>query len=495
MAEVSEKVEIFSDKKRGRGVRATTFIEPETVLLIENPYLLTLEEDYRRNRCSYCCKERGKLRACGGCSFVYYCDRQCQASNYSDHQYECKYLKMASAGGDIRVRTRTLLVTLQKHLKTVKKRSQNVATHNARGFPLTPEILYKKMADEKTSPEPDMERLWEYAASKHLPVTEDLMQTFEGILNANMFSVRDGKARCKVIGEGLYTRMAMFNHCCRPNCTFTSDNRELKIASIRPISPGEECTISYLNLMAPTSSRQSKLRKWYDFDCDCKRCIQDIDKDRLMYAIKCPQMNCRGSVLPWKPSDSLSGQYLACDACGFDISTSKLPDQIVRTEMEVESFLSRKKDYDYPGQYLEECGPILARLDDVYQPYHRRVYQVVKTALKAALKLDEAETALQYGTRSLVALRTHLDSCDTLLGFNLWQVGQLQARLGMNLKAVHTLEEALRTLRIAYGSHHAVTVEAQELLAMLKSGKDHLALLSDTSQTGGHCQGSNAVEN
>ncbi|XP_071802167.1 histone-lysine N-methyltransferase SMYD3-like [Asterias amurensis] len=476
-----EKVEIFFQENRGRGVRATTIIEPGTILCQEDPYVFVLDGKERKNRCSFCFQKREKLKKCGGCNYVSYCDRQCQSSNYANHQYECKFLKGAEC--DVQLRTRLLLMCLQKQLKRSKKNS----VFNSQGFPLRPEGLYEKKEEDhekETSDQgPDMEFLLVFLSGlKGVDIGTESVYRCLRLLNANTFSIYD-ETIWKGVGEGLFTRLAMFNHDCRPNCTFVFDGVRLSVRSLKSISPGEECVISYLNLMKPAAARQNTLRIWYDFECDCKRCTQGSNKDRLMYAIKCPQMNCLGTVVPCQPGIVMNEDFEGCDACGFDISTSNLPDKIKEAEEKVKSFWDANHGND--ALFLDGCGPLVSLLDSVYQPHHMSVYNLNKGAFNAALRTfhdAEHEMTLKYGLRSVCALRTQLDDCDAYMCYTLWRVGQLQAQLGLSSKAIHTLEKVLTSMRIAYGSNHKVTLKAEELLVTLKAGKDDSGIDNTVTQ-------------
>ena len=65
--------------------------------------------------------------------------------------------------------------------------------------------VHDNVLKETLSLDPDMDHLWDYVRQKGLPVTVDLVKSFQNILDANMFAIYDTD-QSTIIGEGLYTR-------------------------------------------------------------------------------------------------------------------------------------------------------------------------------------------------------------------------------------------------------------------------------------------------
>ncbi|KAF9969848.1 SET and MYND domain-containing protein 3 [Actinomortierella ambigua] len=78
----------------------------------------------------------------------------------------------------------------------------------------------------------------------------------------------------KGIGLGLYAeQMAFMNHSCVPNCIYTFQGARVECRVIRPVMPGEELTISYVDQIGTTRERQQQLKERYYFDCNCPLCL------------------------------------------------------------------------------------------------------------------------------------------------------------------------------------------------------------------------------
>ncbi|KAI1451728.1 SET domain-containing protein [Annulohypoxylon moriforme] len=70
---------------------------------------------------------------------------------------------------------------------------------------------------------------------------------------------------------GCYPEISRFNHDCRPNIHYRITNMTHTTVAARDILPGEELSISYIDLMLSREERRSRLRRW-GFECTCSHC-------------------------------------------------------------------------------------------------------------------------------------------------------------------------------------------------------------------------------
>ncbi|KAI0892341.1 SET domain-containing protein [Annulohypoxylon nitens] len=68
-----------------------------------------------------------------------------------------------------------------------------------------------------------------------------------------------------------YPKISRFNHDCRPNIHYRITNMTHTTVAARDILPGEELSISYIDLMISREERRSRLRRW-GFECSCSHC-------------------------------------------------------------------------------------------------------------------------------------------------------------------------------------------------------------------------------
>ncbi|OIW29330.1 SET domain-containing protein [Coniochaeta ligniaria NRRL 30616] len=95
------------------------------------------------------------------------------------------------------------------------------------------------------------------------PVQEDVMRT-------NTFGITVGE-RSRM---ALFPKISRINHACNPNAftRFAESTLVNRVIAFRDIEPGEEITISYLEIGLPFEERQRGLRNRWGFQCTCELC-------------------------------------------------------------------------------------------------------------------------------------------------------------------------------------------------------------------------------
>jgi len=87
---------------------------------------------------------------------------------------------------------------------------------------------------------------------------------------------RDYDKACE--GTAYYPLQACVNHSCAPNAHAMKRERDVTgsavLLALRPLSVGEEVTISYVDEGMKLSARRAELRD-YGFHCTCPRCVDD----------------------------------------------------------------------------------------------------------------------------------------------------------------------------------------------------------------------------
>lgn len=97
------------------------------------------------------------------------------------------------------------------------------------------------------------------------------------ILRSNAYNTRDGRV-------GLYPKVALINHDCRPNVLNTDAVDKVTggykriIVAARDIAAGEELVTTYIPLLADTANRRARLVQ-YGFTCMCSSCVAASEHD------------------------------------------------------------------------------------------------------------------------------------------------------------------------------------------------------------------------
>jgi hypothetical protein len=96
-----------------------------------------------------------------------------------------------------------------------------------------------------------------------------------GILNTNQVELES------INGSGLFVQMAISEHNCSPNCSYTTSSDLLTLTAVRPIAAGERVSIDYGNYYYEcTPARIESLFHTYSFLCDCDSCASAPDTKR-----------------------------------------------------------------------------------------------------------------------------------------------------------------------------------------------------------------------
>ncbi|KAK3844791.1 MAG: hypothetical protein J3R72DRAFT_355033, partial [Linnemannia gamsii] len=119
-------------------------------------------------------------------------------------------------------------------------------------------------------------------------ITSTLFRTILNREVANSFGIRD--ASDELLGFAVFPRACFFNHSCRPNILKkrregllagggiaddhkSTRGRQMEYWSTRLIQEGEECCISYGDILADVEERRARLEDMYFFLCSCPRCL------------------------------------------------------------------------------------------------------------------------------------------------------------------------------------------------------------------------------
>ena len=71
------------------------------------------------------------------------------------------------------------------------------------------------------------------------------------------------------IGICLDPLAAKMNHSCDPNAFVFFEGSQIRVRSLRPICPGDEVTISYINNTLQRPYRKALLESKWFFNCEC----------------------------------------------------------------------------------------------------------------------------------------------------------------------------------------------------------------------------------
>ncbi|KAI4502960.1 hypothetical protein M0802_002004 [Mischocyttarus mexicanus] len=294
----------------GRGLFANRDIEAGELIFVDNAILISPRNSEKYlPLCVSCYKDKCPLFPCDrGCGLPV-CSQTCEDSNkHVDH--DCEYLRklepncgsnwsMDLLRGLLAVRAislddeqREVLAVLQCHQNLNNDCEVTLLRRNVKNAPETKEI--------------------------------DFMMMVSGIFNTNSFEtivVQDKDHYTSL--RGLYPMGALLNHDCVPNTRHHYDSQQrLYVIAVRPISAGEEITMTYIDLFWDTILRRQVLSVTKHFFCRCKRCSDPTECGSLLSALYCAADYCSGILLP---SDPLNNESVwTCNKCKISIKSRQI---------------------------------------------------------------------------------------------------------------------------------------------------------------------------
>ncbi len=456
------------------------------------------------------------LLRCGGCKKIWYCSRECQKQDFSFHKFECKQSLLlfssnlsdtTSSHGSIdnaRLLLRNFIVlNVPKNDTTIVTNCRleadgNVVSCGSKHFEnLLPYSQNLPLdSQEKRDIQCAAQALWNQRKAvnskasstnliQSLSQLEDQLETDLRRFRANNFGVTDSMV--KVVASAVYPLGALLNHSCAPNCLLRyafgkkHEPPVMEIVASRDIAKGEELTHSYVELVSPRDSRRASLEEIFGFDCHCEKCKACQD---AKFRISLP--NNHASLSPIQLSQWILQEYnpSTSNCKGSDNSRVLLVDQetifqtpTLKTSNNYKTLVDVSNAKQQQAQYCMVTNNLegeLACLNEAVQileaalvkisdangklPLSLDLYKARCTRLGAlivaggelysALAMAECEHIVAYLCLALKHVPNH-----SLLGLQLFTLGDIYDANGEKEKAVKTYTWARNILRISQGDN------------------------------------------
>ena len=283
---------------RGNGLVATRDVRARGQLLfVRQPSTLALDNKRLQDTCYQCLRssvpsfhslsqasEFLDVKACIGCQSVRFCDRTCQKLAWSRyHNHECKIYG--------KLHPRLLPTTARAIIRLLLLRKHDLFSGNEWSQLLKLESHQDDFSDVDGTTWQDIS-LVAKAVHSYSATSEsfDTVLKLCCIFAINSFTLTN--PIYEPLGAALHPLPCLINHSCVPNAYIRFDvgsipaphgsniahHDRLPLGSIsvhalKPISKGEEITISYIDASLPTPMRRSELEARYHFTCICSRCF------------------------------------------------------------------------------------------------------------------------------------------------------------------------------------------------------------------------------
>ncbi|XP_066994320.2 histone-lysine N-methyltransferase SMYD3 [Anabrus simplex] len=431
-------------------------VKPGSILLTEKPFVCVLKSGLRNQRCDFCFKRANLLR-CSACRYVYYCGRDCQKQGWTEHKYECPYLRQIFP----RILPDAARVMSKIILKLQKGGDQERGYYTSTNF-----RKFKDLMSHYTDLKQDSKRIehftslcaviMDFLGESNLPNSAELMGIY-GRMCVNGFNILDPEMVS--IGTGIYLGASVIDHSCDPNAVAVFEGTTLHIRAVKPmpVLDWKKVRITYIDLLNTPKARQAELQATYYFLCDCSRCL-DAEELKLMDSLQCPSVNCHQPI-PVHQDDN--DNPLTCSKCGQEIKNDTLKEY-----QEVQEFTIQQLEKMKEIAYLDVCKLCLNKQQGLFHQCNLLHVKVLDMAFESSIELGLWEQAKEMGQELVQGYRQYYGDCHPLTGIFYLKLGKISLYL-LDLKTARDrLSEAERILRITHGEKHVLYQE--ELMQLIE---------------------------
>ncbi|CAG2101261.1 unnamed protein product [Medioppia subpectinata] len=250
-------------------------LSPGDVITEDMPIIHVLAVEFKDKYCDNCLKKSDQMKNCSKCLRFHYCGKECQKNDWNYHKNECPlYQKKWSTLEAANMRTRFLL-----RLYLSVQNIPTFATEKHRLFDGS-EVSLNDIKDKTIDPNGDKSVLKSIAKVFNICgiKCEELEEWF-ALMSGRWYDIQCGRpGRVETVATGLYLQTSTLRHNCRPNscCISRFNGHTVELRAMRSIAPGEEITISRVDLLQNKADRREALKK-ISIDCECEKCVDNTD--------------------------------------------------------------------------------------------------------------------------------------------------------------------------------------------------------------------------
>ncbi|XP_068233022.1 uncharacterized protein [Palaemon carinicauda] len=351
----SSAIRLGYETVKGKSVIAIRYIRPGEVIAVEKAFCLSSDSQRLSYACGYCLKDALDPIPCPGCILVTFCSESCRYEALAeDHWLECAILPTLDALG---LHHRNLAYKMLKTLNYNRlmelvdetdnkntKRKKKTKGYARRKSSASPSSSYRCWENMCTNLEKQtFEYLFVQCQTAFMltqllirckrffvdeegvafdPSREQVIKTGAVILSnilkvrSNALEIVDKKSK-RSMGVGLYHAIGYFNHSCSPAAEEYNCGRTMIIRAIKPITAGEEITISYVwNFSESTKEERAQDLTMYSIACSCDACLYGwgIYKDLPYMALEL----CRSEE---ENSEMLTNAIAQCFKIGINVNS------------------------------------------------------------------------------------------------------------------------------------------------------------------------------
>lgn len=292
------KIDIRQTFSKGQGVFAKQLLSVnDPICSLSYPTMMAIDSDALQRTCYRCLVLTARelplpgyghvsmeLKTCSGCRTALFCSKTCQVKSWhAHHKYECTIFKKLQHNLPSAIFRAVLRIVL------LKDRDMLPNDEWSRIISLTSH--QQEFAARVRSNVTDMADGIKFLAKSSMKV-----ETIQRLIFVMKFNATELPTPIYgSIGVMLDPLVAKINHSCEPNVSIHSpqqtmisdwmnsnqlseDERKtfIQLTPLRDIQEGEELLQPYVVPTVSVNMRKAKLKEDYFFECNCPRCLSDI---------------------------------------------------------------------------------------------------------------------------------------------------------------------------------------------------------------------------
>ncbi|XP_059355133.1 N-lysine methyltransferase SMYD2-B [Carassius carassius] len=417
-------IEQFSSPGKGRGLRVSRAYEVGELLFSCPAYSYVLSVSERGFICEQCFTRKKGLAKCGKCKKAFYCNVNCQKTNWPMHKLECHAMCVYGENW-CPSETVRLMARIIARLRHQKERSPSEKLLLLRDM----EAHMEDMDNEKRELNEAHIAGLHHFYSKHLDFPDhQALLTLLSQVHCNGFTVEDEELSS--LGLAIFPDIALLNHSCCPNVIVTYRGINAEVRAVQKISQGQEIYTSYIDLLYPTEDRIEKLRDIYYFSCDCKECTtKSMDMEKMKVR---------------KLSD--------------EISQKEIRDMVFYARNAMEDFRRAKLEKS-PAELLEMCELSIDKMSAVFDDTNIYILHMMYQAMGICLFMENYDGAVRYGEKVMKPYTVLYPAYSLNIASMYLKMGRLYMALDRKSTGISALQKALAIMEVVHGKDHTYVTE------------------------------------
>ncbi|XP_071773856.2 N-lysine methyltransferase SMYD2-A-like [Centroberyx gerrardi] len=433
MKDTIEGIERFDSSGKGRGLRVTKAFKVGELVFSSPAYSCVLSVKERGCYCDLCFTRKEGLARCGKCKKAFYCNVNCQKTDWAMHKLECSAM-MAFGQNWCPSETVRLVARILAKKKAQKERCASEKLLQIGDMQTHVEDVDN---DRREMNEGDIAGLHQfYSKNLEFPDHSGLLTLFSQVA-CNGFTVEDEEL--SHMGTAVYPDVALINHSCLPSVIVTFKGTAAEVRAVQHMKPGDEVLISYIDLLYPTDDRNERLRDSYYFTCDCQEC-KTKSKDKAKLKVR-------------KRADPIEPEVVS---------------NMVRYARNTMREFRAVKHQKTPSELMEMCEQSLDKMEAVFDDSNVYMLHMMYQAMGVCLYMEDWDGAISYGEKILKPYSKLYPAYSLNVSSMYLKLGRLYMGLEKHSMGLSALKKAMAIMEVAHGKDHLYLTELRKEMAQKK---------------------------